>query len=66
MIAATQERELMARIERLERAVAIHNEVHRSLLKSQHPFMPWDAFNRAERRLQEAADMLKPSKGEPP
>jgi hypothetical protein len=65
MIATTEERELMARIERLERAVAIQNEVHRALLKAQYPFMPSTTANRAELRLQEAADLLK-SKGDPP
>jgi hypothetical protein len=64
MIAATDERDMLARLDRLERVVAMQNAVSLALLKAQHPFMPLDTFGVAQRRLEEVADLLKSSKGE--
>lgn len=73
MIAATEERELRARLERLEkvvevqgkalemyaRAIALHSEIERAVVKSQDGFMTIGASHCAEMRLQKVAELLK-------
>ena len=65
MIAATEERELMARIERLEKIARIHNEAHAAMLKAEYRLLRGTTAERAMRRLDEAAELLKP-KGDTP
>lgn len=65
MIAATDERSILARLERLEKIAAIHNEVAQQMLAAEYQLLRGTTAETAMRRLEDVAALLKPD-GETP